>query len=699
MSVFEFDFYSRKMVFDTGYYATQSHGSVWIRYGDSVVLVTACFDKKTSSEDFFPLMVDYRERSYSFGRIPGGYSRREGRSRDKEVLTSRLIDRPIRPLFPENYRNETQIIATVLAADPEMDPDILSLNGSSLALCLSPIPFMGPIAAVRLSRIDGQFIVNPTYSQIEKSDLSLVVAGNKDRITMLEGSALEIKEEDLIEAINFAQKPIKELISKQEEFLRGIQIEKLVLDPPPQLSDEISGEIEGKFVDKVKIASDGAKTKEERNEALDKLKTQVWEAYQETNPDDEKLIKTKIESLWSKAWHERLRTEGLRPDDRKEDDIRSIDIRLDVLPRVHGSAVFKRGQTQSLAVITLGSPSDEQRIEDIEGDMTKSFMLHYNFPQFSVGEVGPQRGPGRREIGHGNLAEKAVANIVPPEDKFPYTIRIVSEILESNGSSSMASVCSSSLALMDAGVPIKGHVAGIALGLISGEKQEDKDIVLVDIAGEEDFEGDMDLKVAGTRNGVNSLQMDTKIEGITLELLREAFMKAKKARDSILDQMEKVIPAPRENLSANAPRMFSFFIPKDKIGSVIGPSGKTVRGIQDQTGATVSLNDDGKVVVTAQDEKSAMEAVEAIKGITREAKVGEIYSGKVTKTTDFGAFVEIFPGKEGLLHISEIDWIRVDKVEDVLKAGDKVEVECINYDPKMGKISLSRKKLLPKPLK
>ncbi len=699
MPVFEFDFYSRKMVFDTGNYATQSHGSVWIRYGDSVVLVTACFDKKTSAEDFFPLMVDYRERSYSFGRIPGGYSRREGRSRDKEVLTSRLIDRPIRPLFPENYRNETQIIATVLAADPEMDPDILSLNGASLSLCLSPIPFMGPIAAVRLSRIDGQFVVNPTYSQIEKSDLSLVVAGNKDRITMLEGSALEIKEEDLVDAIDFAQKPIKELISRQEEFLRGIQTEKLALDPLPQLSDDISKEIEEKYTEKVRIASEGAKTKEERNETLDMLKTQAWEAYQETHPEDEKLVKAKIESLWSKAWHERLQKEGLRPDDRKEDDIRDIDIRLDVLPRVHGSAVFKRGQTQSLAVITLGSPSDEQRIEDIEGDMTKSFMLHYNFPQFSVGEVGPQRGPGRREIGHGNLAEKAVANIVPPEDKFPYTIRIVSEILESNGSSSMASVCSSSLALMDAGVPIKGHVAGIALGLISGEKPEDKDIVLVDIAGEEDHEGDMDLKVAGTRNGVNSLQMDTKIEGITLDLLRKAFLKAKKARDSILDQMEKVIPSPRENLSPNAPRMFSFFIPKDKIGSVIGPSGKNVRGIQDKTGATVSLNDDGKVVVTAQDEKSAMEAVEAIKGMTREAKVGEIYSGKVTKTTDFGAFVEIFPGKEGLLHISEIDWVRVEKVEDVLKAGDKVEVECINYDPKMGKISLSRKKLLPKPSK
>ncbi|MBN2362598.1 polyribonucleotide nucleotidyltransferase [candidate division WOR-3 bacterium] len=699
MPVFEFDFYSRKMVFDTGNYATQSHGSIWLGYGDSVVLVTACFSKQKFEGDYFPLMVDYRERSYSFGRIPGGYSRREAKSRDKEVLTSRLIDRPIRPLFPEHYKNETQIIATVLSADPEMDPDILGLNGASLALCLSPIPFMGPIAAVRLSRVDGQFIVNPTYSQIVNSDLSLVVAGNKDKITMLEGSALEIKEEDILEAIKFAQNPIKELISRQEEFLKEVKIEKITLEKPAELPQELAKEIDGKFRLKVKQASDTMKTKEERAEAFEMLREEAWEAYKETRPDDEVLIKDMISSFWSDAWHERLRHEGLRPDDRKEDDIRNIDIKLGVLPRVHGSAVFKRGQTQSLAVITLGSPSDEQRIEDIEGDMTKSFMLHYNFPQFSVGEVGPQRGPGRREIGHGNLAEKAVANIVPPEDKFPYTIRIVSEILESNGSSSMASVCSSSLALMDAGVPIKSHVAGIALGLISAGSQGDKDIILVDIAGEEDHEGDMDLKVAGTKSGINSLQMDTKIEGISVELLKVAFLKAKNARDKILDKMEQVIPAPRENLSPNAPRMYTFFIPKEKIGFVIGPSGKTVRGLQDQTGATISLNDDGKVVVTAVDEKSALEAVEAIKGMTREAKVGEIYSGKVTKTTDFGAFVEIFPGKEGLLHISEIDWKRVENVEDVLKAGDKVEVECINYDPKMGKISLSRKKLLPKPSK
>ncbi|MBN1150179.1 polyribonucleotide nucleotidyltransferase [candidate division WOR-3 bacterium] len=697
MPVFEFDFYSKKMVFDTGNYATQSHGSVLIRYGDSVVLVTACFSKKQQTEDYFPLMVDYRERSYSFGKIPGGYSRREGKSRDKEILTSRLIDRPIRPLFPENYKNDTQIISTVLAADPEMDPDVLGINGASLALCLSPIPFMGPIAAIRLSRVEGQFIVNPTYSQIEKSDLSLVVAGNKDKITMLEGSALEIKEEDLVQAIEFAQKPIRELIDRQEEFLGGLNVQKISLENPTKLPEDVASEIVEKFRVKVKEFSDTKKGKEERADALNALKEDVWEIYKESRPEEENLIKEIITSLWSEAWQSRLRNEGLRPDDRSEDDIRQIDIKLDVLPRVHGSAVFKRGQTQSLAVITLGSPSDEQRIEDIEGDMTKSFMLHYNFPPFSVGETGPQRGPGRREIGHGNLAEKAIATIVPSEDKFPYTIRIVSEILESNGSSSMASVCSSSLALMDAGVPIKGHVAGIALGLISAENDDEKDIILVDIAGEEDHEGDMDLKVAGTRNGVNSLQMDTKIEGISVKLLKKAFDKAKTARGKILDIMEQKISSPRENLSPNAPRMYTLFIPKDKIGLVIGPSGKTVRGIQDQTGATVSLDDNGKVVVTAADEESAKKAVDEIKNLTREAKVGEIYTGTVTKTTDFGAFVEIFPGKEGLLHISEIDWKRVANVEDVLKAGDTVQVECINYDPKAGKISLSRKKLLPKP--
>lgn len=698
MSRIEFDFYSRKMIFETGIYAKQAEGSAWVQYGDSVVLVTACFSEKEHELDFFPLTCDYRERSYASGKIPGGFFKREGRPRDKEILTSRLIDRPIRPLFPENYRCETQIIATVLSADKEIDPDILAINGASLALSLSRIPFLGPIAAVKICRVDGEFIINPTFAEVEKGDISLVVAGNKEKITTLEGVALEISEDDALQAIKIAQKAIIELIDKQNELVAREGKDKIDLPPLKTMSPGLDEEIFTKYYSVIKKTSDENKSKQERSKAVNELLGDIYNDYEESYPDDEKLIKAYIRKLWKKAWHEKLQKDNMRPDGRLPDQIRDIDVKISVLPRVHGSSVFTRGQTQCLSVLTLGTPSDEQKMEEIEGDLSKSFMHHYNFPPFSVNEVSFLRGPGRREIGHGILAEKALANIVPPEDVFPYTIRIVSDILESNGSSSMASVCAGSLALMDGGVPIKEHISGIALGLISAENEGERDIILTDIAGEEDYEGDMDLKIAGTSKGINSLQMDTKIEGISFELLQTAFNKSSEARIEILKKMNEVIDTPRSSLAETAPKLHFIQINKEKIGLLIGPSGKTVRGIQEQTGAKISIDDDGKVFVAAESELEANNAIEKIEGIVREAVAGETYSGTVSRITNFGAFIEIFPGKEGLLHISEIDWRRTSKVEDVLKVGDPIEVKCIEID-KMGRINLSRKVLLPKPEK
>ncbi|MGC9367419.1 MAG: polyribonucleotide nucleotidyltransferase [bacterium] len=695
MPQLEFDFYSRKMIFETGTYAKQADGSAWIQYGDSVVLVTACFEEKEHDLDFFPLTVDYRERSYASGRIPGGFFKREGRPRDKEILTSRLIDRPIRPLFPDNYKYETQIMATVLSADREFDPDILAINGASLALCLSRIPFSGPIAAVRVSRIKDQFIINPSFSEIEQGDLSIVVAGNKSRITTLEGVALELNEQDTLKAISFAQKAILELIEKQEELVKIAGKEKIPVPDLVELPGQLEQELFTKYSQMIIDTSEQTKTKQQRSQAMQLIVDQACDQLTEDQQEFEPQVKQFIKNLWKESWHQRLQQQGLRPDDRDPQQVRDIAIEVGMLPRVHGSAVFTRGQTQCLATITLGTPADEQRMEEIEGDLSKSFMLHYNFPPFSVNDVSPNRGPGRREIGHGYLAERALANVVPPEDTFPYTVRIVTDILESNGSSSMASVCAGSLALMDAGVPIKQHVSGIALGLVSGNKDFPEDIILTDIAGEEDFEGDMDLKIAGTDKGIYAVQMDTKIQGITPELLEKAFQQGLKARIEILNKMKQAIAQPRPQLSKTAPRLHSIQIPPEKIGLLIGPSGKTVRGIQDKTGADISINDDGKVVVSAENEKQAQQALDIIENLVREAKVGEIYDGKVARITNFGAFVEIFPGKEGLLHISEIDWNRTNKVEDVLKVGDEVKVKCIEID-KMGRINLSRKVLLPK---
>lgn len=696
MNKIEFELDKKKCKFENGKLAKQADGSVLVQFGNSVVLVTAAFSEKESEMDFFPLTVDYRERAYSYGKIPGGYIKREGRSKDKEILTSRLIDRPIRPLFPKNYRQETQIIATVLAADKKIDPDILAINGASLALCLSSIPFMGPIGAVRIAIVKDEFIINPTYSEIEIADLSIVVAGNKERITMIEGNALEATEENILKAISYARKYIKILIEKQEELVEKAGKEKIELKEVKKLPEDLENIIIKKYKPIIVDVSNNSKSKKERSVTFKKLIADILEEYKEEYSEDEKLFVNIINNLWTNVWKDKLQKENIRPDGREPDQIRDISIETGVLPCVHGSALFTRGQTQALAVVTLGNPSEEQRLEEIEGDSTKSFMLHYNFPPFSVGEVRPMRGPGRRDIGHGTLAERALASLVPPEDIFPYTIRIVSEILESNGSSSMASVCAGSLSMMDAGIPVTNHVAGVSLGLVSARDEGEKDIVLIDIAGEEDHEGDMDLKIAGTLNGINSLQMDTKIEGITIELLREGFEKAKKGRIFILEKMKEILPKAREELSKNAPRMLTIQIPKDKIGGLIGPGGKNVRSIQDETSCVISIEEDGKVFITGENEETATKALNAVKNIVRDVELGEVYTGKVVKIADFGAFVEIFPGKEGLLHISEIDWKRTQKVEDVLKVGDLVKVECIKFDSKNGKISLSRKRLLPR---
>ncbi len=691
-----FEFYGRELTFETGHLAKQANGAVLVRYADTVVLVTvvADYDMK-EPKDFLPLTVDYQEMSYAAGRIPGGFFRREiGRPSEKEILTSRLIDRPIRPLFPEGYFSETQIIATVLSVDPQNDPDILALNGASAALVVSDVPFYFPIAGVRIGRINGEFIVNPTTPELSKSDLNMVVAGSRDSIIMVEGSAKFLSEEEMIEAILFAHKAIQPILDLQEELMDKCGKEKIKVELPP-IDEVLKEKVEAIAIPLLKEAIRIA-GKKERQRKYKETKIQLKEELLDEFPDSERDIDNIFSELKRKLIRELVLKEKKRIDGRGFSDIRPITCEVGLLPRTHGSALFTRGETQAMVTTTLGTSSDEQKIESLmEGETFKSFMVHYNFPPYSVGEVKRLKGPSRREIGHGGLSERALSPILPPAEEFPYTIRIVSEILESNGSSSMATVCGGSLSLMDAGIPVKEAVSGIAMGLV---KEGDEEVILSDIIGDEDHCGDMDFKVAGTKSGITALQMDIKIKGLSEDILSRALKQAKEGRLFILEKMNETISTPRETISRHAPKITTLDINPEKIKDLIGPAGKNIKHIIAATGVKIDIEDSGKVNIFSMDSDSAEKAIDMIKEITQEAKVGQVYHGKVKRVMDFGAFVEIFPGTEGLVHISELDHHHVRRVSDIVKEGDEVDVKVLDIDDQ-GKIKLSRKALIepPKP--
>ncbi|HVO75332.1 MAG TPA: polyribonucleotide nucleotidyltransferase [Ignavibacteriaceae bacterium] len=674
---------------ETGRYAKQANGAVMVRYADTMILVTAvASDQAAEEQDFFPLQVEYREKTSAAGKFPGGYIKREGRPTEKEILSARLIDRPIRPLFPKEFKNETQVIALVLSHDGENDADVLGAVGASAALTISDIPFGGPMAEVRVSRVNGEFIANPTFAQIEQGDLELVVGGTEDSIMMVEGEAQEVSEETLLDALKFAHAEIKKLVRIQADLREAAGKPKKEV-PPKEIDENFRNDVLGLSSGKMKEIVYSILKKEERREKNKQLKESVIESLKEKYPEKEKDITAMLEDSEKEIMRTRILSEGIRLDGRNTKQIRPISIELGILPRTHGSSLFTRGETQSLATMTLGTKNDEQMIEGLASEYSKKFMLHYNFPPFSVGETGKLTGVGRREIGHGNLAERALKNVFPPEDQFPYTVRVISDILESNGSSSMASVCSGSLALMDGGVPIRKPVAGIAMGLI---KEDAKYAVLSDILGNEDHLGDMDFKVAGTSDGITAFQMDIKIRGISFEIMEIALKQAKEGRMHILNIMNESISAPREHLSEYAPRLITMQVEQDQIGLVIGPGGKTVQGMQRLFGVDINIEDDGTVNIASPNKENALKCKDYIKKLTATPEVGEVYDGVITKIMDFGAFVEILPGKEGLLHISQIDNKRVNKVTDYFKEGDKVTVKLIKAEN--GKLSLSRKELL-----
>lgn len=684
----------RTLTIETGRVAKQADGACLVQYGDTVILAVVVSSREMKEDaDFFPLTVDYRESAYSAGKIPGSFFRREGRPAEKEILSARLIDRPIRPLFPEGYWYETAVTVNVISSDKENNADILGGIGASLALCISDIPFAGPVASVRVGRINGEWIINPTFSQLDESDMDIVVSGTADSIAMVEGEAKEISEEDMLQAILKAHEAIKEIVRLQEEFIREIQPVKRSYETP-----KIDEELQAKLIEAARAGvyeANRIPDKSERNNRLKELARNIAAPFLETHPTAEKLASKVIADLQYDDMRKMILEERRRLDGRQTTDIRPITCEIGLLPRVHGSALFTRGQTQALVATTLGTKMDEQLIDGVDGEMTKRFMFHYNFPPFSVGEARVPRGPGRREIGHGNLAERALKNMIPSEDQFPYTVRIVSDILESNGSSSMASVCGGSLSLMDAGVPVPKSVAGIAMGLIM---ENGKYAILSDILGDEDHLGDMDFKVAGTRDGITACQMDIKIKGISPELMREALEQAKAGRLHILDIMEHTIQEPRPDLSPYAPRITLLKINVDQIGLVIGPGGKTIREIIEKSGTKIDIEDDGTVLIASVNAEGSQIAVECIRGLTEQPEIGKVYKGTVKKITDFGAFVEILPGKEGLLHISEIDHKRVNRVDEYMKIGDQVEVilqEIVTRDGKT-KFELSRKALLKK---
>jgi polyribonucleotide nucleotidyltransferase len=681
----------RTLRLETGKLAKQAGGSVIVRYGDSVVLVTACRAASAREGiDFLPLTVDYREYTYASGRIPGGFFKREGKPAEKEVLTSRVIDRPIRPLFPTGWRFETQIIALVLSADQENDTDVLAITGASAALALSDIPFEKTIAGVRVGLVDGRIVINPTFEQRRESRLDLVVAGSRDGIVMVEAGAKEVTEAQVVEALEAAHQAIRQIVASIDE-LAGEAGKKKARVQKKEIGHEFYREVEEKiFVPLTEAMRIRGKLEnyDRVDQVLDELVASIPEEEVERRLEAKQIFK----DLKEKVLREEVLTHGVRLDGRKFDEIRPIWIETSVLPRTHGSAVFTRGETQALVTCTLGTAEDAQKVESFEGEQWKSFMLHYNFPPFSVGEVAFLRGPGRREVGHGALAERALTPMLPGEEKFPYTVRVVSDILESNGSSSMASVCGGALAMMDAGVPLKAPVAGIAMGLVMDEKTG-KYAVLSDIAGAEDHYGDMDFKVAGTSEGITALQMDIKVTGITTEVMQKALEQARQGRMHILGKMHTALAAPRQNISAFAPRIVTIRIPQDKIRDVIGPGGKMIRSIIERTGVKIDVEDDGRVNVASADETSAQKAISIIQELTATPELNKTYLGKVQRITDFGAFVEIMPGTDGLLHVSEIANHRVKDVRDELKEGEQLLVKVINIDP-TGKIRLSRKALL-----
>ena len=687
----EVDINGTPLVFETGKLAKQADGSVLVRLGDSVVLVTACAAANPREGiDFLPLTVDYKEYTYASGRIPGGFFKREGKPSEKEVLTSRVIDRPIRPLFPVGWKHETQIIALVLSADSNYDPDVLALTGASAALAVSSIPFQKTIAAVRVGQVDGQFVINPTYEQRKKSRLDLVVAASKDGLVMVEAGAKEVPEEDVVQALEAGHVAIKRIIDSIDALAKDVGKPKREV-PKKEIDHSFYREVEEKVLVPLSEAM-RVRNKLESYGTVD----QVLEDLVADIPEEEVQRKVEAKVIFKELKEKVLRDEvlekGVRLDGRKFDEIRTIWSEVGVLPRTHGSAVFTRGETQALVTVTLGTSDDQQKIETVEGETYRRFMLHYNFPPFSVGEVAFMRGPGRREVGHGALAERALSPVLPPEETFPYTIRVVSDILESNGSSSMASVCGGTLSMMDAGVPLRAPVAGVAMGLIMDEKTG-KYAVLSDIAGAEDHYGDMDFKVTGTAAGITALQMDIKVTGITAKIMREALRQANKGRMHILGEMQKTLTAPRGNISTYAPRIITIKIPVDKIRDVIGPGGKMIRSIIERTGVKIDVEDDGSVNVASADEAAAQKAIAIIQELTATAELNKTYMGKVQRITDFGAFVEIMPGTDGLLHVSEIANHRVKDVRDELKEGEQVLVKVINIDP-TGKIRLSRKALL-----
>lgn len=675
--------------YSIGKLATQASGSVLVRAGDTVVLSTVGVSKEAKEDtDFFPLTVDYLEKMYAAGKIPGGFFKRGGRLSDYEILKSRLIDRSIRPLFPKHMRNEVQVICYVLSSDGENQPDILAINATSLALCISEIPFNGPVSAVRVGSIDGKFITNSSFVIENLTMLDLVVAKTRKSIVMVEVGSKEIREDTMVEAFAFSNLANDQFLSFQEEILSGVPLKEKIVIPEPIFSEDAKKAVEDYLNDKIENTLFNP-VKQQRENDVDNLKKEMHLAIDPIFTDRSSELDLAFEKYVSNYVRKKILLDNKRPDGREADEIRPISIEIGFLPRVHGSGLFKRGQTQVLTLATLGSKGEGQLVEGLLEEELKHYMHYYNFPPFSVGEVRPFRGPGRREIGHGALAERALLPVVPSEEEFPYTIHVVSEVLESNGSSSMASVCGSTLALMDSGVPIKAPVAGIAMGLITDENSYK---ILTDIQGVEDATGDMDFKVAGTKDGITALQMDVKTEKINLEIIKEGLEKARKARLYILSKIEEVISKPRENLSLYAPRMQMIKIKQDKIGELIGPQGKVIRKIIEETGAKIDIEPDGKVFVSAPNEKSINEALDAIKDITEDVEVGRVYKGRVASIRDYGAFVELKKGKDGLLHISQISNKRIDKVEDILKVGQEVLVKVIGIDD-LGRVSLTMKSI------
>ena len=712
--VYELDFRGKKLVIENGEYAKQAHGSILVRYGDTVVLSTVVVSKNANIlSDFFPLMVLYQEKLYSVGKIPGGFIKREGRPTDAATLAARMIDRPMRPMFPEDFRNEVQVVNTILSVDPDYSPELSAMFGSSLATCISKIPFDGPIAGVKVGRVNGEFIINPTPAELEISDIDLTVAGTKYAINMVEAGSKEVSEEDMLDALMFGHEAVKELCEFQEKIISEIGEEKMEYEHL-EISDKLRKEVEELAASKL---NDAMRIKEKlaKYEAIDNVKEEVVAKYEEENKDleieelNELITKVKLvlESIEYDIFRSITVNEKTRSDGRKMDEIRPLSTEIDVLPRTHGSAVFTRGETQAMAITTLGALNEYQALDGLSLEAEKHFMLHYNFPQFSVGETGRYGSPGRREIGHGALGERCLKQVMPSEEEFPYTVRVVSEILESNGSSSQATICAGCLSLMAAGVPIKAPVAGIAMGLITSKDEKDYTI-LTDIQGMEDHLGDMDFKVGGTRKGICSLQMDIKIKGITKQILKEALAQAKKARMEILDVMEKEIDKPREEVSKYAPKTVTFMINPDKIKDVIGKGGEmitkiileasNVKTVNEIGAVKVDLEDDGRVIIYHNDKDVIQKTRDMIENVAREVEIGKIYTAKVVDIHDFGCFVELWEGCEAFLHVSQMANERVEKPSDIVSVGDEIIVKATGYDKK-GKLNVSRKEALPKPEK